>query len=103
MSITRSVSYSSSMKQQEMRLPQEMLIKTLSFLDFDTLQKTCTRVSKLWFGVIRNSTELSGEMRLKTNYIIPGIERPVFVEKHIIGVKDILRFCQIGKNYGCYM
>ena len=77
------------MKQQEMRLPQEMLIKTLSFLDFDTLQKTCTRVSKLWFGVIRNSTELSGEMRLKTNYIIPGIERPVFVEKHIIGVKDI--------------
>ena len=89
MSITRSVSYSNSIKQQEMRLPEEMLIKTLSFLDFDTLQKTCTRVSKLWFGVIRNSTELSGEMRLKTNYIIPGIERPVFVEKHIIGVKDI--------------
>ena len=89
MSITRSVSYSSSIKQQEMRLPEEMLIKTLSFLDFDTLQKTCTRVSKLWFGAIRNSTELSGEMRLKTNYIIPSNERPVFVEKHIIGVKDI--------------
>ena len=66
-----------------MRLPEELLIKTLSFLDFDTLQKHGTRVSKLWFGVIRNSTELSGEMRLKTNYIIPGIDRPVFVEKHI--------------------
>lgn len=35
-----------------------------TFLDFDTLQKTCTIVSKKWLEEIRDSPRLSGEMTL---------------------------------------
>ena len=45
-----------------------MWIEIWSFLDFKTLQKTCTLVSKTWFEEIRNSTRLSGEMTLKTSW-----------------------------------
>ena len=47
-------------------LPIEVWIQIWSFLDFDTLQKKCTRVSKKWFQEIRDSPSLSGEMKLKT-------------------------------------
>ena len=46
-------------------LPTEVWIKIWSFLDFDTLQKVCTRVSTKGFWDIRNSALLSGEMKLK--------------------------------------
>ena len=47
-------------------LPIEVWIQIWSFLDFDTLQKKCTRVSKKWFNEIRDSPSLSAEMKLKT-------------------------------------
>ena len=53
---------------QRINLPREMWIEIWSFLDFKTLQKTCTLVSKTWFEEIRNSTRLSGEMTLKTSW-----------------------------------
>jgi len=52
----------------EIILPEEIWIHILSFLDFETLQKTCTLVSKTWFDEIRNSSTLSGEMTLKTTW-----------------------------------
>jgi len=52
----------------EITVPKEIWIHILSFLDFETLQKTCTLVSKTWFDEIRNSTRLSGEMTLKTTW-----------------------------------
>ena len=47
-------------------LPIEVWVQIWSLLDFDTLQKKCTRVSKKWFQEIRDSPNLSGEMKLKT-------------------------------------
>ena len=44
-------------------MPEEVLIEIWSHLDFDTVQKTCTRVSKSWLGMIRSS-KLSWEMKL---------------------------------------
>ena len=46
-------------------LPTEVWILTWSFLDFNTVQKKCTLVSKKWLNIIRNSTRLSGEMILR--------------------------------------
>ena len=46
-------------------LPREMWLYVWGFLDFNTLQKSCTRVSKQWLKEIRNSTRLSGVMGLK--------------------------------------
>ena len=42
-------------------LPKEMWIEIWSNLDFDTLQKICTLVSKDWKKYIRGSTRLSSE------------------------------------------
>ena len=47
-------------------LPIEVWIQIWSLLDFDTLQKKCTRVSKKWFQEILDSPSLSGEMKLTT-------------------------------------
>ena len=49
---------------EEIILPEEVLIQIWSYLDFKTVQKTCTRVSKSWFEMIRNS-KLSWEMKLR--------------------------------------
>jgi hypothetical protein len=46
-------------------LPREMWLHVWGFLDFDTLQKKCTTVSKQWLKEIRNSSRLSGVMGLK--------------------------------------
>ena len=46
----------------EINLPTEVWIHIWSFLDFNTCQKICSRVSKEWLYKIRNSTRLSGEM-----------------------------------------
>jgi len=45
-------------------LPEEIIEKVLSFLDFKTVQKSCTLVCRAWLGLIRNSSILSGEMAL---------------------------------------
>jgi len=63
---TSSMSFSE--EEQRINLPREMWIEIWSYLDFKTLQKTCTLVSKTWFEEIRNSTRLSGEMTLKTSW-----------------------------------
>ena len=47
-------------------LPKEMWIQIWAYLDYETLQKKCTRVSKKWFEDIRNSARLSGKLTLKT-------------------------------------
>ena len=47
-------------------LPKEIWIQIWGCLDFQTLQKMCTRVSKKWFEDIRNSVRLSGKLTLKT-------------------------------------
>ena len=48
-------------------LPIEVWIQIWTLLDFDTLQKKCTRVSKKWFQEIRDSPSLSAEMKLKVS------------------------------------
>ena len=45
-------------------LPKDVWIEIWSLLDFETLQKSCTRVCKTWFEDIRDSGRLSGELRL---------------------------------------
>ena len=47
-------------------LPKEMWIRIWDYLDYETLQKKCTRVSRKWFEDIRNSARLSGKLTLKT-------------------------------------
>ena len=64
MAITRSVNRARIIKST----PREVWIKIWSHLDFETLQKTCTLVSKTWFEEIRNSANLSGEMTLKISW-----------------------------------
>ena len=45
-------------------LPKDVWIEIWSLLDFETLQKTCTRVCKTCFDDIRDGGSLSGEIRL---------------------------------------
>ena len=54
-----------SSESSKSNLPTEVWILTWSFLDFNTVQKKCTLVSKEWLNRIRNSTRLSGEMILR--------------------------------------
>ena len=63
MSLERLVQ-SSSTKIEEIILPEEVWIKIWSYLDFKTVQKICTRVTKSWLKMIRSS-KLSWEMRLE--------------------------------------
>ena len=66
MRITRSATLLSRQKERQeiVLMPEEILIRIWSFLDFDTLQKICVLVSKSWFDKIRNSMKLSGEFYL---------------------------------------
>ena len=63
MSLERLVQ-SSSIKIEEIILPEEVWIKIWSYLDFKTAQKICTRVTKSWLKMIRSS-KLSWEMKLE--------------------------------------
>ena len=56
---------SSEPLERVINLPIEVWFHIWSFLDFNTRQKKCTRVSKEWLNQIRNSTRLSGEMILR--------------------------------------
>ena len=67
MRVTRSATLLSRQKEQQeiILMPEEILIRIWSFLDFDTLQKICVLVSKSWFDKIRNSMKLSGELKIQ--------------------------------------
>ena len=56
---------SSEPHERVINLPIEVWFHIWSFLNFNTRQKICTRVSKEWLHQIRNSTRLSGEMFLR--------------------------------------
>lgn len=66
MSAKKRIKVDSSIVISKVVLPKEMWIQTWAYLDFETLQKKCTRVSKKWFEDIRNSARLSGKLTLKT-------------------------------------
>ena len=63
MSLERLVQ-SSSIKIEEIILPEEVWIKIWSYLDFKTVQKICTCVTKSWLKMIRSS-KLSWEMKVE--------------------------------------
>ena len=64
MSLARSVPLSPPCTDiEEVIFPEEIWIFIWSYLDFMTLQKTCTCVSKSWLEMIRRS-KLSWEMKL---------------------------------------
>ena len=44
-------------------LPKEMWIHIWSLIDFDTLQKICTEFCKSWLDEIRDSVQLSSELK----------------------------------------
>ena len=54
----------SSTKIENIILPEEVWILIWSYLDFNIVQKICSRVSKSWMEMIRNS-KLSWEMKLQ--------------------------------------
>ena len=54
----------SSTKTEEIILPEEVWILIWSYLDFNIVQKICSRVSKSWLKMIRSS-KLSWEMKLQ--------------------------------------
>ena len=65
MSLERPATSSSSCTEiDNIILPEEVWIMIWSNLDFKTVQKTCTRVSKFWLKIIRSS-KLSCEMKLR--------------------------------------
>ena len=52
---------------EEILFPEEVWILIWSYLDFKTIQKTCTQVSKSWLEMIRSS-KLSWEMKLQHRF-----------------------------------
>ena len=50
---------------EETKMLREVCIHIWSFLDFDTIQRKCTLVSRAWMEEIRNSPSLSREMKLR--------------------------------------
>ena len=54
----------SSTEIKEFILPEEIWIMIWKYLDFKTLQKVCTQVSKSWLEMIRSS-KLSWEIKLR--------------------------------------
>ena len=51
-------------------LPNEIVLKIFGFLDYSTLQKCCTIVSKEWFKLIRHSKVLSGNVRVNEKILL---------------------------------
>ena len=54
----------STVNTKEFNLPEEVWIHVWSFLNFKNCQQICTLVCKTWFDFIRNSSALSGELRI---------------------------------------
>ena len=67
----------------EIVLPEKILIQILSYLDFKTVQKICTLVSKSWLELIRSS-KLSGRGKfaksLKTHKSLKKIVIPCKID-----------------------
>ena len=61
----------------EIVLPEKILIQILSYLDFKTVQKACTQVSKSWLELIRSS-KLSREMKLPRLFRIEEVDFNAF-------------------------
>ena len=74
----------SSTEIEEIILPEEVLIQIWSYLDFKTIQRSCTRVSKSWLEMIRNS-KLSWEMKLRNTFYYPDV---FSASKEMLGPKD---------------
>ena len=71
-------------------LPKEMWIHIWSFIDFDTLQKICTVVCKSWLDEIRDSAQLSSELKFDNEgkVIYPMYFNPIPTTKKSY-VKDL--------------
>ena len=65
MSLENDQSSSSCTEIEDFIFPEEIWIMIWSYIDFKTLQKICTCVSKSWLEMIRSS-KLSWEMKLRT-------------------------------------
>ena len=67
MRVTRSTTLLSRQKERQeiVLIPEEILIRIWSFLDFDTIQKICVLVSKSWFDKIQFSMKLSGQLKIQ--------------------------------------
>ena len=90
MSLERPVtSISSSTETKEVIFPEEIWIIIWSYLDFKTLQKTCTQVSKSWLEMIRSS-KLSWEMRLQHRF--------TFFKLDLLEVEDFNAILDHWKN-----
>ena len=74
----------SSTEIEEIILPEEVLIQIWPYLDFKTIQRSCTRVSKSWLEMIRNS-KLSWEMKLRNTFYYPDV---FSASKEMLGPKD---------------
>ena len=103
MSLERLVQ-SSSTKIEEIILPEEVWIMIWSNLDFKTVQKICTRVTKSWLKMIRGS-KLSWKMKLEHHafYNVDDLEVEAFDgilshwenlrEIHFSCEREFARFC----------
>ena len=56
-----------STENKEIIFPEEVWIIIWSYLDFKSIQKTCTQVSKSWLEMIRSS-KLSWEMKFRQKF-----------------------------------
>ena len=95
---------SSSTNIEEIILPEEVWIKIWLYLDFKTIQKICTRVTKSWLKMIRSS-KLSWEMKLEHHefHNVDVLEVETFNgilshwenlrEIHFSFERDLSRFC----------
>ena len=90
MRITRSATLLSRQKERQeiVLMPEEILIRIWSFLDFDTLQKICVLVSKSWFDKIRNS--YLAHVSEQPNFRIPNTQ---YLQQSFV----YLIFCMIKK------
>ena len=69
---------------EEIILPEEVLIQIWSYLDFKTVQRSCTRVSKSWLEMIRSS-KLSWKMKLRSTFYYPDV---FSASTDMLGLKD---------------
>jgi len=69
---------------EEIILPEEVLIQIWSYLDFKTVQRSCTRVSKSWLEMIRSS-KLSWKMKLRSTFYYPDV---FSASMDMLGLKD---------------
>ena len=72
MALENNQSSSSCTEIEEVIFPEEIWIMIWSYIDFKTLQKICTCVSKSWLEMIRSS-KLSWQMKLRDTFVGPDM------------------------------